>query len=303
MEHPTAAVDREPPSGASQRSGGDTTAALLRPDAAVPLELADGTVRTVLRHGDGVPTLLIQGMAATHGHWGRWFLDGLLTAGRQLISVNHVGVARSSRAPGPYTIADLADDQAAALDALGIDGPIDVFGISMGGMTAQELALRHPERVRSLVLGCTTPGHVLGTWTEPLVTQGLVEALQSGDGARALRASWEINVSAEFASHEDAYAEFVAVTSENRVSLRVISEQMQAIGGHDTAGRLSAIDVPVTVVHGSDDQMLPYPNAPVLAEEIPGARLETLPATGHLFFWEHPEVAVRVALETAARAA
>ncbi|WP_320672592.1 alpha/beta fold hydrolase [Patulibacter defluvii] len=300
MPPPTVvAADREPPRGTDQPDG---AARLLGPAAATAIELADGTTRTVLRHGDGVPTLLIQGMAASHGHWGRWFLDGLLAAGRQIISVNHVGVAGSSRATGPYAIADLADDQAAALDVLGIAGPIDVFGISMGGMTAQELALRHPERVRSLVLGCTSPGHVLGTWTEPLVMQGLVEALQSGDGARALRASWEINVSAGFAADERAFAEFVAITTENRVSLRVISQQMQAIGEHDTAGRLASIDVPVAVVHGTEDQMLPYPNAPALAAEIPGARLETLSDTGHLFFWEHPEVAVRVALETAARA-
>jgi pimeloyl-ACP methyl ester carboxylesterase len=275
---------------------------LLGADAVVPVVLPDGSERTVLRRGSGAPLLLVQGMAAGHGHWGRWFLEGLLAAGREVISINHVGVAGSSRSRDPYAIADLADAQAAALDALGVDGPIDVFGISMGGMTAQELALRHPDRVRSLVLGCTSPGHVLGTWTEQAVMGGLVAALQSGDAARAMRASWEINVSPAFAERTDVYDEFVAVTQANRVTLRVISAQMHAIGTHDTSGRLGDIAVPTTILHGTADQMLPYPNAPVLAEAIPGAELVTLQDVGHLFFWERPDDAVRVALETAARA-
>jgi len=275
---------------------------LLGAEAVEPVQLADGTVRTVLRRGEGAPVLLIHGLSAGHGHWGRWFLEGLLAAGRQVIAVNHVGVAGSSRATAGYAIADLADAQAAALDALGVTEPIDVVGISMGGMAAQELTLRHPGRVRSLVLGCTSPGHVLGTWTDPEVMGGLVAALQSGDAARAMRASWEINVSPTFAARQDVYDEFVAVTRANRVSLRVISAQMQAIGGHDTSERLGAIAVPVTVVHGTADQMLPYPNAPVLAAAIPGAELVTLEGVGHLYFWERPEDAVRVALETSARA-
>ncbi|MCK9249667.1 MAG: alpha/beta hydrolase [Solirubrobacteraceae bacterium] len=268
----------------------------------LPVVLDDGSVRTVLDVGAGAPLLLVQGMAATHAHWGEDFLRGLLAAGRRVISVNHIGVAGSSRITDPFTIADLADAQLAVLDRLGIDGPIDVYGISMGGMTAQEITLRHPERVRSLVLGCTSPGSTLGTWTDPAVMGGLVAALQSGDGERAMRASWEINVSEPFAARAAAYDRFRAITTAHRVSLRIISGQMAAIGGHDPAARLGDIAVPTTIIHGTDDRMLPYPNAPVLASAIPGARLETIDGAGHLFFWEAPERAVQAAIDTSARA-
>jgi pimeloyl-ACP methyl ester carboxylesterase len=267
------------------------------------IDLADGTHRTALELGDGDPVLLIHGMSGTHGHWGVPFLERLLAAGRRVISVNHVGVAGSSRSQQQFSIVDLADAQAAALDALGIDRPIDVFGISMGGMTAQELTLRHPEKVRSLVIGCSTAGAASATWTAQEDMQGLVGAMQSGDAAQALRASWEINVSAAFAAERaDRYDEFVTATKHDRVSLRVISEQMQAIVGHDTLDRLPAIAVPTTIAHGTEDRMLPYPNGLVLADAIPGATLETFDGAGHLFFWEDPERAARVALETSARA-
>lgn len=267
------------------------------------LDLADGTHRTVLDLGDGEPVLLIHGMSGTHGHWGAPFVDRLLAAGRRILSVNHVGVAGSSRSEAQFSIVDLADAQAQALDALGIGAPIDVFGISMGGMAAQELALRHPGKVRSLVLGCTTAGAASATWTAQADMQGLVGAMQGGDAEKAMRAAWEINVSDAFAAERaDRYEEFSAASRHDRVSLRVISEQMQAIVGHDTAERLASIDVPVTIAHGTEDRMLPYPNALALADALPAARLETFDGTGHLFFWEDPERSARIALETSARA-
>lgn len=267
------------------------------------IDLADGTHRTVFELGDGEPLLLVHGLSGTHGHWGLPFLERLVGAGRRIISVNHVGIAGSSRSREQFSIVDLAEAQAAALDALGIDAPVDVFGISMGGMTAQELALQHPERVRSLVLGCTTAGSTAATWTAQEDMQGLVTALQSGDADQALRASWGINVSRAFADeHEDRFREFVDVTLAHRVTLRILSEQMQAIVGHDTVSRLGTIAVPTTVAHGTEDLLLPYPNALRLVDAIPGATLETFEGAGHLFFWEDPDRAARVALETSARA-
>ena len=267
------------------------------------VDLADGTHRTALELGEGAPLLLIHGLSGTHGHWGVPFLERLIGEGRRIVAVNHVGVAGSSRSKEQFSIVDLADAQAAALDALGIDGPVDVFGISMGGMTAQELALRHPGRVRSLVLGCTTAGSTAATWTAQSDMERLVTALQSRDQERTLRASWEINVSRAFADdHDDRFEEFVEVTLAHRITLRILSEQMQAIVGHDTVGRLGEIAVPTTIAHGTEDLLLPYPNGLALAEAVPGATLETFDGAGHLFFWEDPQRAARVALETSARA-
>src|SRR4051794_5833622 len=94
------------------------------------------------------------GMNAT-GWWRT--VPVLAAAGFRVVSFDNRGVGRSSRPPGPYGVASMADDAVAVLDAAGIDRA-HVYGISLGGMIAQEIALRRPERVDSMVLGATTPG-------------------------------------------------------------------------------------------------------------------------------------------------
>ncbi len=120
-----------------------------RPDTVSVVTLADGSERVVWRQGSGRPVLLIQGMSGSHYEWGDDFVGALESSGRELIGINHRGVCQEAVPAGGYTIADLADDQAQVLDLIGITEPIDVFGTSMGGMVAQELALRHPEKVRT----------------------------------------------------------------------------------------------------------------------------------------------------------
>jgi pimeloyl-ACP methyl ester carboxylesterase len=73
------------------------------------------------------------------------------------------------------------------------------------------------------------------------------------------------------------------------VPVDVIMAQMQAVVGHDTSARLSAIDVPTLVIHGTEDRMLPMVNGEVIARVIPNARLELLEDVGHMFWWEQPE--------------
>ena len=105
------------------------------------------------RTGAGEPLLLIMGMSGTALHWGEPFLAEL-RRDFEVIAYDHRGVGQSSRLEGPLSIAGLAEDAAALLEALEL-GSAHVLGISMGGMVAQELVLAHPERVRTLTLGCT----------------------------------------------------------------------------------------------------------------------------------------------------
>ncbi len=140
------------------------------------------------RQGTGRPLLLIQGMSGTHDHWSDAFIAELLGADRALVGIDHRGVYGTERPEPGYSVNDLADDQAAALDVLGVDEPIDVFGISMGGMVAMSLALRHPEKVRTLGIGCSTAGGALMTFPAQDDIQNLFAAQQSGDIDRALRA-------------------------------------------------------------------------------------------------------------------
>ncbi len=106
--------------------------------------------------GDGPPVLLIMGLGMNATGWWRT-VPVLAEAGLRVISFDNRGVGRSDRMPGPYTVAEMADDAVAVLDEAGLDRA-HVYGISLGGMIAQEVALRHRRRVDALVLGATTAG-------------------------------------------------------------------------------------------------------------------------------------------------
>jgi pimeloyl-ACP methyl ester carboxylesterase len=238
------------------------------------------------RAGSGPPLLLIMGMSGSALHWGQPFLEEL-RRDFDVVAYDHRGVGASTRLDGALTIEQLADDAHALLGALELE-PAHVMGISMGGMVAQELVLRHPEAVRTLTLGCTYCGGEGSSLAGPDVVGRLGAAMQSGDRALALRTGWEINVSARTVEDEDSYRRFLAAGEERAVAVPVIMAQIQAISQHDTSARLGAVSAPTLVVHGTDDLMIPVANAPLIAAKIPGARLEILDGVGHMFFWELP---------------
>ena len=244
------------------------------------------------RSGDGPPLLMIMGMSGTALTWGEPFLAPLREH-FDVIAYDHRGVGASSALDGPVTIREMAQDVAGLLAALELDSA-HVLGISMGGMIAQELALAVPERIRTLTLGCTYCGGEGSSLAAPETLQRLSEAMMSGDRERALRASWEINVSPAFADDADAYARFVAIAMRRAVAVPVIMAQMQACAAHDTNARLGQIELPTLVVHGSVDELLPVQNGRLIAERIPDARLELLDDVGHLFVWERPRLAAEL---------
>jgi len=244
------------------------------------------------RSGAGPPLLLIMGMSGTALSWGEPFLAPLREE-FDVIVYDHRGVGASSQLDGPITIREMAEDAAGLLAALELDSA-HVLGISMGGMIAQELALAVPERIRSLTLGCTYCGGEGSSLAAPEALQRLTEAMMSGDRERALRASWEINVSPAFADDADAYARFVAIAMRRAVAVPVIMAQMQACAAHDTNARLAQLAPPTLVVHGSVDELLPADNGRLIAARIPGAQLEILDGVGHLFFWERPQLAAEL---------
>src|SRR5271154_5255286 len=119
------------------------------------------------------------GMSGTALHWGEQFL-GALQRDFEVIAYDHRGVGASSRLEGPITILQMAEDAVGLLDALGIDSA-HIVGISMGGMIAQELALAHPERVRTLTLGCTYSGGPGSVQMDAQAARKLIDARASGD--------------------------------------------------------------------------------------------------------------------------
>jgi pimeloyl-ACP methyl ester carboxylesterase len=239
------------------------------------------------RSGAGEPLLLIQGMSGTHVTWGEPFLSHLRPDFDCVVFDNR-GIGNSAEVEAPFTIADLAADAIAVMDAAGL-ATAHVLGISMGGMVAQELALAHPDRVRSLTLGCTYSGGPGSSLIAPEDAGPLLEAMSSGNLDRALDAMYAVNLSPGFRAEESHLADFIAMAKAVPARQQTVQLQLGAIGGHDTQSRLADITSPTLVIHGTEDKMIPVANGKLIASLIPGARLELLDGVGHMFWWEQPE--------------
>jgi 3-oxoadipate enol-lactonase len=266
----------------------------------MPTLTIDGTDIYYERRGSGEPMLLIQGLGGNHLHWGDGFLDALQD-GFELILYDHRGAGRSGVLEGDCTIARLADDAVALLDALEVESA-HVVAISMGGMVAQELVLAHPERVRTLTLGCSFPGGPEAKMTDQEVVGQIAEAVLSGDGERAIRVGYEVMIAPEYAADPANYETYSKAAEQYPASIPTLMAQLSAILGHDTSARLADVAVPTLVIHGTADRLLASVNGELLARLIPGARLELLEGAGHMFFWEQPERSARLVREHVAAA-
>jgi 3-oxoadipate enol-lactonase len=231
--------------------------------------------------GDGPPLLLIAGIPAVADDW--LALAQPLSASRRVISYDNRGSGRSSVTPGPYTTRQLAQDAVGLLDRLQVSRA-DVFGMSMGGMIAQELALAWPERVGRLVLGCTHAGlrHAAPQPRE----SARAFALQTDDWGE------RIGALAPFAFASDFDGEllegFVEKKSRDLQDPAGYAAQIQAVLGHDAGERLAGIAAPTLILTGDDDRIIPAASSQLLHERIPGSQLELIGGAGHLFFIEKP---------------
>jgi 3-oxoadipate enol-lactonase len=253
------------------------------------------------RSGSGEPLLMIQGMSGTHVAWGEPFLAPLREA-FDVIAFDNRGIGLSAPVDGPFTILEMAEDAAGLLDELGLESA-HVVGISMGGMIAQDLALAHPERLRSLTLGCTYCGGPGSQLMPEENARKLMEGLASGDRERALRVGYEVNLSPSFRADESTFSAFHEMATSVPAAKETIQLQIQAIFGHDASGRLGEIETPTLIVHGTEDGVLPYPNGEMIASLMPAARFETLEGVGHMFWWEQPERSAELIREHALAAA
>lgn len=203
-----------------------------------------------------------------------------------VITFDNRGAGRSSISSYDYTIADLADDAAAVLDALSI--PVaDVFGFSLGGMTALHLALNYPMRLRRLVLGCTSAGGTLSVYPDEQVMLSLTQPSRSGDRRQDFLDGIWVSVSDRCMSEQpevvDALADIAIANPQTPESYQA---QIKAVFTHDVSGRLGELQLPTLVMHGVEDRLIPAENGKYLAENIPGAKLILYPEAGHLFFIE-----------------
>jgi len=235
-------------------------------------------------YGSGEPLLLIMGLGASLLGWQSQIPT--LSQHFRVIAFDNRGTGRSDR-PDDCSIELFAEDTAGLLKALDIDST-HVFGVSMGGMIAQELALTYPEMVRSLVLGVTSP--CLAAWPP---TEETAEA--------ALRASnmmpREAFEAALWMGYSDGYvAEHKeALWSRFQIELPLMAppeywqKQLDAVLRFDARDRVGGITAPTLVMTGANDPVIPPEGSRYLAEHIPDAELMIIPGARHGFNVEFEE--------------
>ena len=250
------------------------------------VQLGDIELHYVER-GAGRPLLLVAGIPAVASDWAP--LAERLSSSRRTIAYDNRGSGSSGTTPAPYTTAGLAADAVALLDALGVERA-DVFGMSLGGMIAQELALGWPERVDRLVLGCTHCG--LAHAAPPEREAGLAFAMETDDWAERMRALGPF----AFAAGVDGelLGRFVEMKARDVQDPEGYRGQIAAVLAHDAYDRLPRIECPTLIVTGDGDRVIPAASSDVIHERIPGSRLAVVPGAGHLFFLERPEESVRL---------
>ncbi|MFE5797083.1 alpha/beta fold hydrolase [Streptomyces sp. NPDC056503] len=248
---------------------------------------ADGVRVAYQVRGGGDPLVLLSGQANSH-HW--W--DGVrddFDAARRTITLDYRGTGDSDSPDRPFGTRDLADDVMAVLDDLGVERA-DVYGTSMGGRVAQWCAVRHPSRVRSLVLGCTSPGGRHAVERDDAVRRSLA-APTPAESRRALLSL--MYTPAWLAEHPGPHHTLGDPTMTPRARRR----HLAASDGHDAWDALPGIGAPTLVLHGTDDRLNPTANAPLLADRIPGARLHLIEGARHAYFEEFRTTAGELVLD------
>ena len=252
---------------------------------------ADGTALAVTVTGAGPPLLMIPGLGSARRVYDP--IVPFIAERCQVIVYDPRGIGMSGITDGPWDMHLLADDAVHVLDQVGVDRAA-VFGASMGGMVAQQVAIDHPERVARLILAATHPGGVSMVRPDPHNLSRLM-----GRGATTPGDAYRIACTVLYGEvfrrqHPDFIERQVAERARHPVRARAFTNQAQAVAGHDAYQDLGGLHMPTLVMHGSLDQVSPEGNAHVLSGRIPGAQVLLFEDHGHLFFHEVPEESARV---------
>jgi len=261
----------------------------------VPIvEAADGTRLhySVSGRRDGEPVLMIQGLGADSRGWIRQRLA--FAARHRVIVFDNRGVGRSDRPPGPYDLEVMATDALTVLDAAGY-ADAHIMGASMGGVISQIIAVRHPERVRSLILACTACRQL--PWRRELLVEWAEVAERDGMGGfTTFAVRWVIGPRS---LRRFLPALGLIGTLAKNLTADSFLAQVQAILATDDDVRfeLRAIRVPTLVLVGSQDILTPLGDSEEIADLIPGAELAVIGGGAHGFMFEHASAFNRTALD------
>lgn len=248
--------------------------------------------------GKGPLLVLLNGTASPMNEWDPLLITELARE-RRIIVLDYPGLGMSGPAPGPWRFPTAADWIADFLTSIAGDSPVDVLGWSMGGFIAQQLAIRHPEQVGSVILAATNPGGdaaVLGpAWVQ--------EADSMGGARDYLRTNYprgERDAGRAFLSRLDEAVASGAYPREivpRRTAHAMVAAEDPWLRSNANAGALRSITQPTLVITGAEDVITPAINSRRIAARIPGAQLILMPESGHSFLFQQPRVTARLVLD------
>ena len=234
--------------------------------------------------GTGDPILLIMGLGYAHQMWFR--TQPLLETKYQTILFDNRGVGMSDVPPGPYPIAQMAADAAAVMTAAGLDRA-HVYGVSMGGMIAQQFALDYPDRVNKLILGCTASGgpHAVRAKDEVMKVLMARATMTVEEGSEAM-----VPFIYDHSTPRARIDEDLTIRRSVYPTEQGYMGQVSGIMSWTCYDRLGEIRAPTLVIHGETDELVPPGNGRLIAERIPNAKLVMIPHASHIYTTDQPEL-------------
>jgi 3-oxoadipate enol-lactonase len=245
-------------------------------------------------HGSGYPLVLIRGLGSNADHW--YCQVPAFSSHYSVVVFDNRGIGRSDIPDLPFTISTMADDAVGLMDSLGIRRA-HILGISMGGMIAQEIALKYGRRVNGLILACTHCGGKQAVQPDPAIIKDLSGSLFAGTEEavqKGLKCLFSERTIKKTPSVVQRYGE---VSKRFPPAAQVLINQLKAIQGHDTWKDLVSIQNPTLVLVGNEDVLVPVENSKILAERIPNAQLRVIEGGGHQFLIEQPDAFNNAVLE------
>ena len=255
----------------------------------------------VERRGDGEPLLLIQGMGANSAHWGEPFLARARRATSSSSSTTIAASGAAARSTGDVTTAGARAPTRSRSSTRSAIERAHVFGFSMGGMVAQELALAAPERVATLTLAGTSCGGTQSKPTSAEVVQALTTAVLSGDRERVLKTGFRLLFSSAFAADAANYPPFADGRARPSGDAAARCSTTSPPSSPTTrTGACAAWRAPTLVVHGTEDRMLTPSTATSSRRWSPARGSSCSTASATSLFWEQPERVAQLVREHAA---
>ena len=262
----------------------------------MPFALSRGGTRIhyTLHGKEGPAVVLLQGLGLSSRFW--FDIPEMLAhdphGPRRVVAIDNRGTGRSDKPRRLWRMGTMADDVVAVLDHAGIDQAF-VVGISMGGMIAQHCALRHPDRVRGLVLIATTPGFIMGALPEARALGQLLSLPFNRRGAPQALVRLLLPESKWHRARE-IFRDWPNAMKDDPTAPHTFAAHFFAASTHMVAPRLGRIRCPAVVVAGAHDRLIPLKNAQVLARRIPRAELQVIEESAHAVFADDRDLVRRM---------